>query len=126
MDRISYELKAVLPSGYKFIECYEFSKIDLFSDYVNNFFEMKRNSVGAETFIAKMLLNQLYGIFGRKLDLIETINVNIEDLVKYIGTRVVNSIIPINDKIVTIIWHSKRNPKWIEKLNLELNTDIRG
>jgi hypothetical protein len=55
---------------------------------------MKRNSVGAERFIAKMLLNQLYGIFGRKLDLIETINVNVEELVKDIGTRVVKSITP--------------------------------
>jgi hypothetical protein len=44
----SEELKAVLPHGYqfKFLEGYEFSKIDLFSDYVNHFYEKKRNSVG--------------------------------------------------------------------------------
>jgi DNA polymerase type B, organellar and viral len=78
----SAELKAVLPMGYQFkiIEAYEFSKIDLFSDYVNHFYDKKRNSVGPERFIAKMQLNQLYGIFGRKHDLLETRNIYIEDL----------------------------------------------
>jgi hypothetical protein len=63
----SEELKAVLDLGYKFkyLEGYEFSKIDLFNDYVANFYEQKRNSIGPSRFIAKMHLNQLYGIFGR-------------------------------------------------------------
>jgi len=45
-------------------------RLDLFNDYVNHFYEQKRNSVGPERFIAKMHLNQLYGIFGRKHDLL--------------------------------------------------------
>ena len=60
---------------FKFIEAYEFSKIDLFSNYVNNFYEQKRNSTGPARFIAKMHLNALYGIFGRKHDLLETRNI---------------------------------------------------
>jgi len=38
-------------------------KIDLFSDYVNNFYEQKRNSTGPPRFMAKLHLNALYGIF---------------------------------------------------------------
>lgn len=41
---LSEELKAVLPHGYqfKFIEGYEFNKIDLFTDYVNHFYDKKK------------------------------------------------------------------------------------
>ena len=42
-----------------------------------------------------MLLNQLYGIFGRKHDLLETRNIYIEDLDEFIGTRVIKSIVPL-------------------------------
>ena len=70
-------MKAVKPLGYKFkfIEGYEFSKIDLFSSYVNHFYEQKRNTIGAVRFIAKMHLNHLYGNFGRRHDLLETKNI---------------------------------------------------
>jgi DNA polymerase type B, organellar and viral len=57
----------------------------LFSDYVNNFYEQKKNSIGPKRFIAKMHLNQLYGIFGRRHDLLETINIYKEDLEIYIS-----------------------------------------
>src|SRR5271168_963454 len=57
---LSEELKAVIKYGYqfKFIEGYEFSKVDLFSPYplgkgpkgpyVNNFYAQKKNSTGPE------------------------------------------------------------------------------
>jgi hypothetical protein len=69
-------LKAVLGQGYnfKYLEGYEFNKLDLFTEHVNHFYAKKKNSKGGERFIAKMHLNQLYGIFGRKHDFLETIN----------------------------------------------------
>ncbi len=118
----SEELKAVVPQGYKFkfLEGYEFSKIDLFSEYVNHFYEKKRNSMGAERYISKMHLNQLYGIFGRKHDLLETRNIYIEDLDEFLGTRVIKSIVAINSEIVTLLMHKNI----IDDLILELNSEL--
>jgi len=68
--------------GYtvKLLTGYEFSRKRIFNKYIEHFYNIKQNSKGAERFIAKMHLNQLYGIFGRKLDLIETRNVYNKDL----------------------------------------------
>ena len=62
--------EAVIKYGYKIqlIKGYEFSKVKLFDKYVDHFYNLKKNSTGATKFIAKMHLNQLYGIFGRKLN----------------------------------------------------------
>jgi hypothetical protein len=122
----SEELKAVLEYGYKFkyLEGYEFSKIDLFSEYVHNFFEQKKNSSGPSRFIAKMHLNQLYGIFGRKHDLLETVNIYKEDLDLYISSRIIKSIIPINDKIVALLMLKNVNDDLITKLNYELKLNL--
>jgi hypothetical protein len=116
----------VLPHGYnfKFIEGYEFSKIDLFTDYVNHFYDKKRNSVGPERFIAKMHLNQLYGIFGRNHDLLETRNIYIDELDEFIATRVIKSIVPINDKIVTLLMHKNIKDELLIELNSELDINL--
>lgn len=70
-----------------------------------------------------MHLNQLYGYFGRKLDLIETLNVYNEDINIYVGCRIIKSIIQINDKISTILMHCNINHDLINELNstFELN-----
>jgi hypothetical protein len=124
----SEELKAVKPLGYnfKFYQGYEFSKIDLFSDYVNNFYEQKRNSIGPSRFIAKMHLNTLYGIFGRRYDLLETRNIYKKDLENYIFRRAIKSIIPINDKIITLLMHSNIRYDLIKELNSELDIELRN
>ena len=46
----SEELKAVLPLGYKIklLEGIEYSKIDLFTKYVNTFYKIKMTSTGSE------------------------------------------------------------------------------
>src|SRR5271156_4025431 len=122
----SEELKAVQKYGYtfKFIEGYEFSKMDLFSDYVRNFYEQKRNSTGPKRFIAKMHLNQLYGIFGRKHDLLETINIYKEELKDYAFTRVIKSIIPINEEIMSLLMHKNINDTLIRELNIDLDMKL--
>jgi len=96
----------------------------LFSDYVRNFYEQKRNSIGPERFIAKMHLNQLYGIFGRKHDLLETINIYKEDFDKFVGSRVIKSIIPINDKIIALLMHKNISDDLIDKLNFDLEMKL--
>ena len=67
-----------------------------------------------------MHLNQLYGIFGRKHDLLETRNIYLEDLEEFLGTRVIKSIVIINDKVVTLLMHKNV----IDDLILELNSEL--
>jgi DNA polymerase type B, organellar and viral len=71
-------LKFAELQGYKIklIKGYSFYDEILFKEYVEHFYELKKNSFGSTRWIAKMHLNQLYGYFGRSLDLIQTENVN--------------------------------------------------
>lgn len=73
-----------------------------------------------------MHLNQLYGYFGRKLDLIETINVLNTEISLYAATRVIKTIIRINDKISTLLLHSNINKDLIKKLNTQLNLNLKS
>uniref|UniRef100_UPI0030FF2E68 DNA polymerase n=1 Tax=Singerocybe alboinfundibuliformis TaxID=1346812 RepID=UPI0030FF2E68 len=122
----SEELKALTPLGYKFklIEGYEFSKIDLFSKYIEHFYNLKKISTGSERFIAKMHLNQLYGIFGRRKDLIQTINIYRKDLEKYLISKIIKSIIEINEEIITILIQNNIDNDILEELNICLDTNI--
>jgi hypothetical protein len=123
----SEELKAVSKYGYniKLIRGYEFSKFYPFNEYVNEFYENKKNAKSpAEKLIAKMHLNQLYGIFGRKQELIETKNIFNKDLPKYISTRIVKNIIHINDEISTILLLNNINHDIIREINTELSINI--
>jgi hypothetical protein len=71
-----------------------------------------------------MHLNQLYGIFGRKHDLLETRNIYKEDLNKYSLTRIIKSIIPINDKIITLLMHSNIKDELVKELNSDLDIKL--
>lgn len=129
----SEELKAAQKHGYKInlIRGYEFSKIDLFSKYVNFFYNEKKiaQDNSAAKFIAKMQLNQLYGIFGRKQESIETINVKRKDLINYITTRVVKNIIEINDDVVTLLVSTNLDYNILKQLNytfIDKNYDFKN
>lgn len=71
-----------------------------------------------------MHLNQLYGIFGRKLDLIETKNIYNKDLYQYLNNRIVKNIIHINEEISTILLINNINVDIIRKLNLDLEINL--
>jgi len=73
----SEEIKEAMKLGYKFnfLEGYEFDTYPLFNSYVVDFFTQKKNATGAQRFICKLHLNSLYGIMGRKQELIKTVNV---------------------------------------------------
>ena len=97
--------------GYKFefIKGYEYSRYKLFNEYVNHFYNIKMNSTGSERFIAKLCLNTLYGYFGRKLDLIETVNIHIDELEKYSVTRIIKNIMQIDKDSLTLLLHTNLN-----------------
>jgi hypothetical protein len=115
----SEELKAVQKLGYKFriIKAYEFTKVNLFTDFVNEFYAKKQYSVGSERFIAKMLLNTLYGIFGRSQVTLESINLDVKDLPMFISTKLVKSIIFINSEKCTILCQENIKSEYITELN---------
>ena len=60
-------------------------------------YQIKSTTTGPERWIAKLLLNSLYGLFGRKQDLIETITINKSELRSYLLTNIVKSIIPVSE-----------------------------
>jgi DNA polymerase type B, organellar and viral len=124
----SEELKAVQSLGYKFklIRGYEFSKVDLFSKYVDHFFNIKRTSTGAQKGIAKLHLNALYGYFGRRQDLIETVNVTNESLPNFLATRVVKELLKINDSYSTLLLSANINHKVLRNLNMICESNIQS
>jgi hypothetical protein len=71
-----------------------------------------------------MHLNQLYGIFGRKHDLLETINIYKEDFESYVSNRIIKTIIPINDKIVALLMHKNISDDLIKEINSELDIEL--
>jgi hypothetical protein len=71
-----------------------------------------------------MHLNQLYGIFGRRKDIIETINIYRKDLELYLTTRIIKTIIEIDkDKLVLLV-QSNLNSDIITKLNNFFETNF--
>jgi hypothetical protein len=117
----SEELKAVEKLGYQItlIRGYEFSKIDLFSGFIHHFHEVKKNSTGVEREMAKLQLNNLYGYFGRKQIGLMTINVKTDQLELLLATRIVKTIIEINEEYCTVLCYSNVNSKMLEELNVE-------
>lgn len=120
----SEELKAVVKLGYKItlIRGYEFTKADLFSSYVNHFYKIKSTTTGTEKQLAKLQLNNLYGYFGRKLNTIMTENINNKDFNNIVGSRIVKSIVEINENYSTILSHTNINKNILEQLNNEFHT----
>lgn len=118
----------MIPLGYKFklIKGFEFSKADIFNSYVDHFYNIKRNSSGAQKAIAKLHLNGLYGYFGRRQDLIETINVSNSSLSKYLSSRIVKELLKINDNYSTLLLSDNINHKVLMKLNMICESNIQA
>jgi hypothetical protein len=106
------------------IKVYNFSKANIFNEYINFFYNIKKNAVGSLRFIAKMHLNQLYGYFGRRKTLIETRNVFNKDLIKYYGSYTIFSEIKINENITTILMSSNLDYSILNELKQETNLEL--
>lgn len=118
----SEELKAVSKlEGYKIklISGYEFSKIELFSKYIEEFFAQKKYSVGAERFIAKMHLNQLYGYFGRSYDVINTLNVNKRELNSILLLNLVKTFIKLNENLYVVLIEGNIDIDLLKSINID-------
>lgn len=104
----SEELRNAAQNGYKIklLSGYEFSKISLFDKYVDHFYDIKRKSTGALKYISKLQLNTLYGVFGRKQEIIETINIHPNDLPIYAAKYEIKSVLEVSDKVWTILINS--------------------
>jgi hypothetical protein len=62
----SEEIKYAKNLGYKFeiIEGFKFNQGYPFNKFVNDFYDIKKNSTGVEKLYAKLILNSLYGRMG--------------------------------------------------------------
>ena len=80
------------------IEGYEFSKTNLFKNYIEYFYNIKKLSKGAERFIAKLHLNTLYGYFGRSFHLIETLIMKNDRLTTLLNNFKIKNLYEINDE----------------------------
>ena len=102
----SVEIKNAINYGYKFeiLSGYIFKSEDLFSTYVHSCYEMKENSTKGSAMytISKLLLNSLYGLFGRKQEIIESVTINKSDIHKYILTNIIKTVIDIDENSILI------------------------
>lgn len=121
-------MKEAIKLGYKIeiFEGYEFDTYPLFNTYVHDFFLEKKNSSGAKKFIAKLHLNSLYGIMGRRQELIRTVNVRKDELYKYAITSIIHSIISITDDTYVLLISDNLNTTIINQLNIKLNSDFKS
>jgi hypothetical protein len=123
----SEELKDVVKHGYKIkMLCgYEFSKETIFNDYVEHFYNIKKLSIkdSPERFVAKMQLNQLYGYFGRSMELILTRNTNKAGLKELLATRVIRSIIELPKNIFVVLMSANLNYKSVKQIGIKLDLD---
>lgn len=97
----------------------------MFSEYVDRFYLEKKVGTGSKRFIAKMHLNQLYGIFGRRSDIIETVNVYNEEIPNYIVTRVIKAIIEIDDTKSVLLLTNNVNANILKELNSVLELQLK-
>ena len=77
----------------------------------------KKNSTGPKRYIAKFLLNNLYGIFGRKVEEIQTIVVHERELESYGLNSVVKTMIPLKDENYILLIVKNLNKEITKKIN---------
>lgn len=71
-----------------------------------------------------MQLNQLYGYFGRKQDLIETKLINRKEFELYFQSRLIQSIIKISSDKFLLLLSQNINPDLLDQLNVEFKNTI--
>nr|WVH37927.1 DNA polymerase [Dichomitus squalens] len=116
----SEEIKDVIKLGYKIISiktAKRFTSGYIFNDYVKEMYTIKCNSIGSERWIAKLLLNSLYGIFGRKQETLRTITINNYELPVYLTCCIVKSISKINDQRSMLLIEGNVNKQIMKQLN---------
>lgn len=85
----------------------------------------KASSTGSQRWISKLLLNSLYGIFGRKQEIIESVTILKADLHKYVCTNIIKSVINIDDNKCTLLIIKNIDPQLIKELNINFAINIK-
>lgn len=67
--------------------------VDVFKDYVNKYYKIKKDSKGVMKEIAKLFLNSLYGRFGMKVDL------EVTDIVSHMESERILKLYNVNELI---------------------------
>ena len=121
----SEEIKAAMEIGYtfEFLRGISFTKRSLFNEYIDHFYGIKKTHTGATRWIAKLHLNTLYGIFGRKLDNITTILVERANLAEILATNVVDNVYNINEDLCLVLLRSTQNPEFLANINSVLEEE---
>lgn len=116
-------MAAVQEIGYniKPLQGIEFTKDFIFNDYVEKLFQKKQTAQGAERWICKQMLNCLYGVFGRKPEFLETIQVPNTEIEDYAATNVIKAIIPVNPDISSLVLVKPIDYGQIKRLNITVN-----
>lgn len=97
---------------------YEFDSETIFDNYITNFYTLKANALTpSDRYISKLHLNTLYGIFGRRKDLIKTVIIDNKDLQKYLSFSYIKSIITVNSSKSVLLINNNLNLDIIEELN---------
>jgi len=119
-------LKIASLNGYKIklLSGYTFSQEFLFNKYVQHIYETKKISNGAERFIAKMHLNQLYGYFGRSLKVFQTENLNRQELKDKLTLNIVHNLLQISPDLFIALIANNLNEDVIKELNIKLNKNF--
>ena len=112
-------LREVMKYGYKVtpIQGHAFHKAKIFNEYIDHFYDIKKNSEGAARFIAKMHLNQLYGYFGRSQETIMTRNVTKAELREISITSFIESTIKIHEDLYVVLMKGNLNHQLLDQMN---------
>lgn len=120
----SEELKNAEKFGYKItiIKAHQFTKGKIFLPYVNFMYQFKKNAANsAERYIAKLHLNSIYGIFGRRKETISTIICRTEEERDYIAKYPVIGFIEIDENYTLLLLEYNVNYKAAKVLNIDLS-----
>jgi hypothetical protein len=97
----SEEINNAIKFGYKFkiLRGYLFEKDFIFTDYINDLYEIKKanNKNDAMYLISKLLMNSLYGRFGMDYRMDEHIIIDNDQLYNIIDNYSINEIIDLNN-----------------------------
>lgn len=122
----SEEIKDMLNFGYRItrIKCAKrFSKGYIFNDYVKEMFELKKNTSGPQRWIAKLLLNSLYGVFGRRQELLKTVTVPNDMVPAYLVAYPAATVLEVDDESTSILFDDKPNYQALDQLKAVFEDD---
>lgn len=112
--------------GYKIelISGIEFEYKKLFDGYINHFYDIKKNSTGSLRYLAKLKLNSLYGMFGRRSENLKVINVKNEEIAEMLKTKLIKNIIDLNNGYSILVCETNLDYLTVKKYNLKVDGDV--